>query len=377
MASESEDTGSLFLCLWQLDLGGLMILRKLGDLAKVLGGELVGSAELVIEGVGPIAEAHPGQISFAENLKVLAKYRDKTQAAALIVPKDAQDVGRPHIKVANPRLAFAQVLKEFAWPVDVPPGIHPSAVVHETAELGKDVAVGPGVIIGAGAKIGRGTVLMGGSYVGAHTVVGDDCLVYPKVCIRERVQIGSRVIIHAGAVIGEDGFGFVSLPDGHVKVPHIGTVIIHDDVEIGANAAVERGTCGATIIGSGTKIGNLVQVGHNVKFGEHCLVVAMSGISGSAVIGNRVTLAGQTGVAGHLKIGDGCVVAARGLVAGDLSPGSFVSGFPARPHRENMRVIAAQRKLPELMERIKQLEQQVAALMEGDMESGDGSEEIF
>jgi UDP-3-O-[3-hydroxymyristoyl] glucosamine N-acyltransferase len=170
-------------------------------------------------------------------------------------------------------------------------------------------------------------------------------------------------------VIGDDGFGFVSLSTGHVKVPHIGTVIIHDDVEIGTNSAVERGTCGATIIGRGTKIGNLVQVGHNVKIGEHCLIVAMSGISGSAVIGNRVTLAGQSGVAGHLTIGDNSVVAARGLVAGDLRPGSFVSGFPARPHKENMRVIAAQRKLPELLQRLKELEQQVAELMDDDLEN--------
>ncbi len=351
------------------------MVRKLGDLAKVVGGELVGSANLVIEGVSPIAEAEPGHISFAENLKVLAKYKETTQAAALIVPKEAKDVGRPHIKVDNPRLAFAQVLKEFAWPADVPPGIHPSAIVHETAELGKNVTIGPGVIVRAGAKIGKGTVLMGGCYIGSDTVIGEDCLIYPRVCIRERVQIGSRVIIHAGAVIGDDGFGFVSLPTGHVKMSHIGTVIIHDDVEIGTNSAVERGTCGATIIGRGTKIGNLVQVGHNVKLGEHCLVVAMSGIAGSATIGNRVTLAGQSGVAGHLTIGRNCVVAARGLVAGNLPSGSFVSGFPARPHKENMRVIAAQRRLPELLQRLKQLEEQVAAMMEEDVEIWEAAEE--
>ena len=353
-----------------------MRVRTLGDLAKVVGGELVGSADLVIEGVSPIAEAEPGYISFAENLRVLDKYKDTTQAAALIVPKEAKDVGRPHIKVDNPRLAFAQVLKDFAWPADVPAGIHPSAIIHETAELGDDVTIGPGVIVGAGAKIGSRTILMAACYIGSHTTIGDDCLIYPRVCIRERVQIGNRVIIHAGAVIGDDGFGFVSLPTGHVKMHHIGTVIIHDDVEIGTNSAVERGTCGATVIGKGTKIGNLVQVGHNVKLGEHCLVVAMSGISGSATVGNWVTLAGQSGVAGHLTIGDNCVVAARGLVAGDLPPGSFVSGFPARPHRENMRAIAAQRKVPELMQRVKELEKQVAALMKGDAALLEAADEI-
>ena len=215
----------------------------------------------------------------------------------------------------------------------------------------------------SGVKIGAGTILMGGVYIGAETILGENCLVYPNVCIREQLQIGNRVIVHAGAIVGEDGFGFVTLPDGHVKVPHIGTVIIEDDVEIGANTAIERGTCGSTIIGRGSKIGNLVQVGHNVKLGENCLVVAMTGIAGSAIIGDRVTLAGQSGIAGHLTVGNDCVVAARGLVAGDLPPGSFVSGFPARPHRENMRVIAAQRRLPELMDRVKELEGKLARLL--------------
>ena len=343
-------------------------MRKLGDLAKLISGELVGNANLIIEGVAPIAEARPKEISFAEDAKVLAKYRNHTQAAALIVSKEAKEVGRPHIKVANPRLAFAQVLKEFAWAPDVKPGIDPSAVVDETAQLGKDVIIGPQVIVGSEAKIGKGTVLMGGVYIGSGTVLGENCLVYPHVCIRERVQVGNGVIVHVGAVIGEDGFGFVSLPSGHVKVPHIGTVIIKDEVEIGANSAIERGTCGATIIGRGTKIGNLVQIGHNVRIGENCLVVAMTGIAGSAIVGNRVVLAGQSGVAGHLTVGDDCVVAARGLVAGDLAPGSFVSGFPARSHRENMRILAAERRLPELLKRVKQLEQQLESLIQDEID---------
>ena len=180
-------------------------MRRLGDLAKLITGELVGSGNLVIEGVAPIAEAGPREISFAENLKVLAKYKGQTQAGALIVPKDAQEVGRPYIKVANPRLAFAQVLQEFAWPPDVKPGVAPSAVVDETAELGKGVIIGPQVIVGPGAKIGKGTILMGGVYIGAETALGENCLVYPHACIRERVKLGDRVIIHAGVVIGQMG----------------------------------------------------------------------------------------------------------------------------------------------------------------------------
>ena len=337
-------------------------------MAKLVAGELVGNANLVVAGVAPIAEAGPREISFAENPKVLAKYKNLTQAAALIVPREAKEVGRPHIKVANPRLAFAQVLKEFAWAPDVKPGIDPSAVIDKTAQLGNDVIIGPQVVVGSKAKIGKGTVLMGGVYIGSGTVLGENCLVYPHACIRERVQVGNGAIIHAGAVIGEDGFGFVSLPSGHVKVPHIGTVIVEDEVEIGANSAIERGTCGATIIGRGTKIGNLVQIGHNVRIGENCLVVAMTGIAGSAILGNRVVLAGQSGVAGHLTVGDDCVVAARGLVAGDVTPGSFVSGFPARSHKENMRILAAERRLPELLKRVKQLEQQLERLIQDDIE---------
>ena len=350
-------------------------MRRLGDLAKLIAGELVGSGNLVIEGVAPIAEAGPREISFAENLKVLAKYKDQTQAGALIVPKEAQEVGRPHVKVANPRLAFAQVLREFAWPPDVKPGVDPSAVVDETAELGKDVTIGPQVIVGPGAKIGTGTVLMGGIYIGAETVIGENCLIYPHACIRERLKAGNRVIIHAGAIIGQDGFGFVTLPSGHVKVPHIGTVIIEDDVEIGANSVIERGTCGTTIIGRGTKIGSLVQIGHNVKIGENCLIVAMTGVAGSAIIGNRVVLAGQSGIAGHLTVGDNCVVAARGLVAGDLAPDSFVSGFPARPHKENMRIIAAERRLPEILKRVRRLEQQLESVLGDDIEIWEGPED--
>lgn len=354
---------------------GVEKMRRLGELADLVGGELFGDAQAVVEGVAPIDEAGAQEISFAENLRVLAKYRDTTKAGALLVPRDSEDVGRPHIKVSNPRLAFAQVLKAFAWAPDVIPGIDGTAVVHATAQIDEGVAIGPKVIIGEGVKIGKGTVIMGGVYIGAHTTLGDDCLIYPNVVIRERLQIGSRVIIHAGAVIGDDGFGFVTLPSGHVKVHHIGTVVIEDDVEIGTNTAVERGTCGSTIIGRGTKIGNLVQVGHNVKLGENCLIVAMTGISGSVIVGDRVILAGQSGIAGHLTVGDDCVVAARGLVAGDLPAGSYVSGFPARPHLENMRVIARQRKLPELFQRVQELERRLSSLGIDELETSETRED--
>lgn len=350
----------------------------LGHLAEITGGELVGNPSTIIKGVAPLQEAVTGDISFAENLKILEKYREQTQATALIVPKQAREVGRPHIKVGNPRLAFARVLQEFAWKTALPPGVHPTAVVDETAEIGAGAAIGPHVVVEAGAQIGKGTVVMAGVYIGQKTVVGENCIIYPNCCLRERVQIGNRVILHAGSVIGSDGFGYVNVNGKQFKVPHIGTVIIHDDVELGANVTVDRGTCGATVIGRGTKVDNLVQIGHNVQIGEDCLVVAMSGVAGSARLGNRVTLAGQSGIAGHITIGDDCVVAARGLVAADLEPGSFVSGFPARPHQENMRILAAQRKVPDLLKQVKELKRQVEALsrcLEKEVENGENEED--
>ncbi len=339
--------------------------RTLNELATLIGGELHGDPHTMIQGVAGIEDAGPGEITFAENLKK-APAAVESKASAVLLPPDGKEVaaraGKPCITVENPRLGFARLLAIFTPQYDFPPGVHPSSVVAPTAKLGKNVSVGARVVIEDGAEVGENVHLYPGVYVGHDAVIGDDTVIHANVTIRERVQIGKRVIIHAGTVIGSDGFGFVTVAGKHHKVPHIGTVMIGDDVEIGANVAIDRGTSGATVIGRGTKMDNLIQIGHNVQVGEDCLIVAQVGIAGSTRLGDHVTIAGQAGISGHLKIGENSVVAACSMVISDLPPGSFVSGEPAQPHTEEMRCQAALRRLPAHLTRFRELEKEVARL---------------
>lgn len=336
---------------------------QLGDLAREIGGELEGPADREVHGAAPVDKAGPHEITFAVQKRYLEMAKN-TRAAAVIVARDAPPLGVPVIRVAEPRLAWLEVLQRFAKPMKVEPGVHETAVIGKDVKLGKDVCIQAYVYIGDGAVIGDRVVLYPGVYVGAESTIGDDSILYPNVTVRERVTIGRRVILHPGCVVGSDGFGYVTVSQRHRKVPHIGTVILGDDVELGAQVAVDRGTCGATVIGSGTKVDNLVQIAHNVEIGENCLIAGQAGIAGSAHIGARVTLAGQVGVTGHLSVGSDTVVAARSVVAGDIPAGSFVSGFPARPHRENMRVLAATQRLPELQRTVQELERRLKELQD-------------
>lgn len=331
---------------------------RLSDIARLIDGELLGGADLEIKGLAALADAVPGDLSFAADSKHLDTART-CKASALVVPTDFPDIGKPVIRVANPRMAWAALLEAFAPSVLIPLGVHESAVVGEDVVLGRDVSIQAHAYVGARSRIGANVVVYPGVYIGEDVVIGDNTVLYPNVVIRERVQVGRNCIIHPGAVLGADGFGFVTTAAGHRKVEHIGTVIVEDDVEIGANTTVDRATTGVTIIGSGTKIDNLVQVGHNCQLGPQCLIAAMSGLAGSSVLENRVTMGGQTGIAGHLTVGAGSIVAARGLVAKDIPARSFVSGMPARPHKEVMRTIAAEQKLPELMKDFQRLKKQV------------------
>jgi UDP-3-O-[3-hydroxymyristoyl] glucosamine N-acyltransferase len=231
-------------------------------------------------------------------------------------------------------------------------------------QLGDNVALMAHVVIDERAVIGDNVVIYPHSYIGTATVIGQDSLLYPNVTVREDCHIGQRVIIHSGAVIGSDGFGFVTIDERHRKVPQVGNVVIEDDVEIGANAALDRATTGSTIVRRGTKIDNLVHISHNDIIGEDCLLVAQTGISGSVTVGNNVIFAGQSGSAGHLQIGDNCVFAARSGITGDVPAGSFYAGFPARPHREWLRGKGAMSKLPEYQKKIRELAKQLAALTE-------------
>jgi UDP-3-O-[3-hydroxymyristoyl] glucosamine N-acyltransferase len=239
-------------------------------------------------------------------------------------------------------------------------------VIAPTARIGSGVHIGPNVVIEEGTAIGDGSTILAGSYVGRDTEVGAGCLIYPNATIREEIRIGSRVIIHSGAVIGSDGFGFVREGEVYRKIPQIGTVVIEDDVEVGANVTIDRATTGTTVVGKGTKIDNLVQVGHNVTIGENCILVAQVGIGGSTQLGNGVTMAGQAGAVGHITIGEGATVGAQGGVHKSIPTGMTVSGYPAREHTQANRIYASLLKLPELLkkvadiaERLKKLEERV------------------
>jgi UDP-3-O-[3-hydroxymyristoyl] glucosamine N-acyltransferase len=331
----------------------------LKQLAATSGGELIGDPLLQITGAASLAEATPGEISFFGNRKYIGQLR-KTRASAVFVPPDfAEPVNAAQIRVSNPTKAFEQVVLKFApKPVAFTPGVHPSAIVDPTARLGRRVSVQPHAVIEAGARIGDDTVIGAGSYIGHETVIGPACLIYPRVTIRERNRIGSRVIIHSGAVIGADGFGFEMVDGQQQKIQQLGIVQIDDDVEIGANTTIDRARFGRTWIQQGVKIDNLVQVAHNVVIGKNSVIVAQTGISGSTRVGERVTMAGQVGIVGHVEIADGSVIAAQSGVSKSV-PGGVWFGYPAGPIAEIKQQIAWIRSLGKLFARVKEIEKKL------------------
>jgi len=283
-----------------------------------------------------------------------------TKARAVIVPPDVETKGRPSIALKNPPYGWARILEIIDKEKSTrPSGVHPTAVVAETARLGRRVAVGAFTVVEEGAEVGDDTILYPHCYIGAHTRVGRDCLFHPRVTVRERVVIGDRCIFQPGVVIGSDGFGFTAHNGRHYKIPQVGTVWIGEDVEIQANTTVDRAAVGATRIGNGTKIDNLVQIAHNVEIGEHCLIVALTGLAGSVKLGHHVTLAAQVGVAGHLTIGDGVMCGAKGGISHNIKPKEVVWGVPAHPLKDELKVLAAIRKLPPLLDEFKQIKKKV------------------
>jgi UDP-3-O-[3-hydroxymyristoyl] glucosamine N-acyltransferase len=336
---------------------------RLGDIARMLEGELYGAADPVVKGLAALHEATPTELSFVAEEKYIDDAR-ASKAMALVVSKDFPEIGKPLIRVLNPRLAWAKLLAAFAPPKEVPAGIHDSAVISPEATLGRNVAVQAHTFIGARSRIGNNVVIYPGVYIGTDVRIGDNTVIYANVVIQDRVQVGKNCILHPGAVLGADGFGFVTTAVGHQKVEHIGTVILEDDVEIGANTTIDRATTGVTLVARGTKIDNLVQVGHNSQIGPQCLITALCGLAGSSVLAGRNTMGGQSGLAGHLTVGEGTVIAARGLVAKDTPGNLFVSGFPARPHKENMRIIAAEHQLPTLVKEFAKLKKELAQMQE-------------
>ena len=338
---------------------------KLKEICDHLDGELSGDGEIEITGISGINEAGPSQITFVANAKYLGAIAT-TQASAIILKRGVSGNGKATICVDNPYWAFVKVLELFAW--DTAPhqqsGIHETAVIGNNVTLGERVTIQAHSVIGDNVEIGNDTVIMPLVYIGDGSKIGCDGLIYANVSIRENVTIGNRVIIHCGAVIGSDGFGFTPNPANHspYKIPQIGTVIIEDDVEIGANTTIDRATLAETLIKSGTKLDNLVQIAHNVVIGKDCCLAAQSGIAGSSTLGDRVNIAGQSGVIGHLTVGENTILYAKSAVTKDMPPGSQISGFPARPHKQELRHQASTRKIPELIREFTQLQKRVQEL---------------
>ena len=332
----------------------------LSELAQQIDGHILcGELDLCLTGMATLQDASPGEVSFLGNEKYYPQFL-ATRASAVIVPAGVPDrpAGCALIEVENPTLAFSTVVGHFAASArNFKPGIHPSAFVDATVLLDPArVCVQPGAVILAGAVIGDGSEIGPNCVIGEEVRIGKDCRIFANVSIRERCLLGDRVILQPGAVIGADGYGYQFSDGRHVKIEQVGIVEIGDDVEIGANTTIDRARFGKTLIAEGTKIDNLVQIGHNVVIGKHCLIISLCGIAGSAHLGDYVTIGGQTGVAGHLKIGDRSMLAARSGVSNSLAGDQVYSGHPAIPIREDMKYSALVRRLPKLVARIKALE---------------------
>lgn len=337
-------------------------MATLAELAKLVQGEVQGDPTIQVTQVAPIDQATEGDITFVANPKYLPRLKD-CRASAVIVAPGVASAGSNVIITPNPYLAFAKILAYLQDGVKAVAGVKPGAQVADSAHIDATATVYPGCVVGARAQVGAGTILHPGVCLYDDVVVGTDCCLHAQTVVREGCRLGDRVILQPGAVIGSDGFGFA--PDGtaYFKIPQVGIVVLEDDVEIGANSCVDRATLGETRVRRGTKVDNLVQIGHNVDIGEDCIIVAHVGISGSTRIGNHCTFGGQAAVAGHVTVGDHVTIGARGGISGDLeAPHQVLSGVPLMPHREWLRSTMTLPKLPEMRKDLQQLKKRVKEL---------------
>ena len=333
----------------------------LGALAEALGANLDGDPSRVVTGVAPLDTAGPDDVSFVTSPRYRAAAR-VSRAGALIVDADSEPLGPAMLRVKQPQAALVRLLVLFHPRSEVLPGVHPAAVVARDARVDPTAAVGALAVVEHGAAIGPRVRIHPLVYVGADVVIGEDSEIHPSAVLGDGVRVGRRVIVHAGAVIGSDGFGYVFEGGTHRKIPQVGTVTVEDDVEIGANTTIDRATLGATIVRRGTKIDNLVQVGHNVEIGEHSILVAQVGISGSSRLGRGVVLGGQVGIADHVAVGDDVMIGAQSGVHADIEAGAKVLGTPARPITQAKRIYLSETRLPELGRKLRELERRLDRL---------------
>ena len=333
---------------------------KLGELAIRLGAELRGDAELEVTGVKGIEDAGPTEITFVANPRYTSLAR-KTRAAAVLVEPEFQQIEAATLRLKNPYLAFSRALSLFYQPPVYAPGIHPTAVIDPTAEIGEGAHIGAYVVIGPRVRVGAHATLLPHVVLYPGVQAGSHLFVHAHAVVRENCILGDHVTLENGAIVGADGFGFAKNEAGHwEKIPQSGPVRLGNRVDVQANACIDRATVGATQIGDGTKVDNLVQVGHGSRIGENTLLCAQTGLAGSSVIGNNVILAGQTGIAGHCAVGDGVVLTAQSAVSHDVPAGKTISGSPGFDNRVWLRAVAIFQRLPELLKRLDRLEKRVA-----------------
>ena len=339
---------------------------KLSEIATFVNGELDGDESITIHGIAKIEEAQENDLTFIANPKY-QKYIENTSASAVLVEKNFPKVDIPVIRTENPYFAFLKILKMFHPDIEtLEPGVHPMSVVSNTSKLGENVAIGAFVYIGKNCILGNNVKLYPGVVISDNVHIGNDVLLYPNVSIRERVEIGNNVIIHNGAVIGSDGFGFAREGDSYQKIPQVGTVVIEDSVEIGSNCSIDRATLGETRIKKGVKLDNLIQIAHNVEVGEHTVIAAQTGISGSSKIGKHVVIGGQVGFAGHIDVGDNITIGGQSGVSKNLKSNGVFLGFPAKPIMQVRREEASLRKLPDLIKKVRALERHIKDLKRED-----------
>jgi UDP-3-O-[3-hydroxymyristoyl] glucosamine N-acyltransferase len=327
-----------------------------GALAERLGGTIEGDGDVEVTGVASISQAGAADVTFAESAQSCEE-AFASAAGVILVSHSAPPGPKTLIRVVNCREAFAMAMVIFHPPKQYSAGIDPSARIAAGVRLGEGVFIGPNVVLGAGAQVGDRTVILANCVIAEGVSLGEDCMLYPNITLYSKVKLGRRVIVHAGCVIGSDGFGYARKAFGIVKIPQVGGVVIEDDVELGANVTIDRATMNSTVIGSGTKVDNQVQIAHNVVIGRNCLIAGQSGIGGSTRLGEGVTLAGGVAVVDHVEIGANAVVGALSLVTKNVSPGQVVWGIPARPAKDAKRENVALRRLPGLLKTLRSHDQ--------------------